>query len=76
MAFERVLFKKFVPEWTLGLIAVKQEAVKHPSPAETAEAVRVQRLREDARRPMSVNLAEGIALSQKLIRFSNTLPKN
>lgn len=34
-----------------------------------AEAVRVQRLREDARRPLSVNLAEGIALSHKLMRF-------
>jgi hypothetical protein len=37
--------------------------------AAAAEAVRVQRLREDARRPMSVNLAEGIALSHKLMRF-------
>jgi hypothetical protein len=35
-----------------------------------AEAVRVQRLREDAQRPMSVNLAEGIALSHKLMRFT------
>lgn len=38
--------------------------------AAKAEAVRVQRLREDARRPMSVNLAEGIALSHKLMRFT------
>jgi hypothetical protein len=29
----------------------------------------MHRLREDARRPMSVNLAEGIALSHKLMRF-------
>lgn len=35
-----------------------------------AEAVRVQRLREDARRPMSVNLLETIALSQMLMRFA------
>jgi hypothetical protein len=35
-----------------------------------AEAVRVKRLREDAKRPMSVNLAEGIALSHKLMRFA------
>lgn len=34
-----------------------------------AEAVRLHRLREDAQRPMSVNLAEGIALSHKLMRF-------
>jgi hypothetical protein len=37
--------------------------------AAEAEAVRLHRLREDARRPMSVNLAEGIALSHKLMRF-------
>jgi hypothetical protein len=40
------------------------------SPAENAEAVRVRRLREDASRPLSVNLAEGIALSHKLMRFT------
>lgn len=37
--------------------------------AAEAEAVRLHRLREDAQRPMSVNLAEGIALSHKLMRF-------
>lgn len=37
--------------------------------AAEAEEVRLNRLREDARRPMSVNLAEGIALSHKLMRF-------
>jgi hypothetical protein len=37
-----------------------------------AEAVRVQRLRQDARRPISVNLAETIALSHKLMRFAGT----
>jgi hypothetical protein len=40
------------------------------SPAKAAEAVRVRRLREDARRPLGVNLAEGIALSHKLMRFT------
>ncbi len=40
------------------------------SPTEAAEAVRVRRLREDARRPISVNLTEGIALSHKLMRFT------
>jgi hypothetical protein len=40
------------------------------SPAAKAEAVRKERLREDARRPISVNLAEGIALSHKLMRFT------
>lgn len=38
--------------------------------AAQAEAVRVQRLREDALRPMSVNLTETIALSHKLMRFA------
>ena len=47
-----------------------------PSPAETAEAVRVRRLREDARRPISVNLAEGIALSHKLMRFTGAARSN
>lgn len=37
--------------------------------AAEAEAVRLNRLREDAERPMSVNLAEGIALSHKLMQF-------
>jgi hypothetical protein len=41
-----------------------------PSVAEAAEAVRVRRMREDARRPLGVNLAEGIALSHKLMRFT------
>jgi hypothetical protein len=35
-----------------------------------AEAERVRRLREDARRPLGVNLAEGITLSHKLMRFT------
>jgi hypothetical protein len=35
-----------------------------------AEAVRVQRLRSDAQRPMSVNLAETIALSHQLLQFA------
>lgn len=43
------------------------EALKDPATA--AKAVRVQRLRDDAQRPMSINLAEGIALSHKLMQF-------
>lgn len=49
---------------------MKQHEKHSPASAETAEAVRVQRLRDDARRPLSVNLAEGIALSHKLMRFT------
>jgi hypothetical protein len=40
------------------------------SPAAAAEAIRVQRLREDAQRPMSVNLAETIALSHALLKMA------
>jgi hypothetical protein len=43
---------------------------KKTAAAAGAEAVRVQRLREDARRPISVNLAETIALSHKLMRLA------
>jgi len=38
--------------------------------AAQAEAIRRQRLREDAQRPMSVNLAETIALSHQLLQFA------
>jgi hypothetical protein len=37
--------------------------------AAEAEAVRINRLREDARRPISVNLAETIALSHALLKM-------
>lgn len=50
-------------------MASPQRAAKQRDAAAEAEAVRVHRLREDAQRPMSVNLAEGIALSHKLMRF-------
>lgn len=38
--------------------------------AAEAEAVRLHRLREDAQRPMSVNLAETIALSHALLKMA------
>jgi hypothetical protein len=38
--------------------------------AAEAEAVRLNRLRKDAQRPMSVNLAETIALSHQLLEFA------
>ena len=38
--------------------------------AAEAEAVRLNRLREDAQRPMSVNLAETIALSHALLKMA------
>lgn len=47
-----------------------------PPAAAQAEAVRVQRLRADAQRPISVNLAEGIELSHKLMRFTGAALKS
>jgi hypothetical protein len=44
--------------------------------AEAAREVRARRLREDARRPISVNLAEGIALSHQLMRFTGAALKS
>jgi hypothetical protein len=46
------------------------------SVAAKAEAVRVQRLREDAQRSVSANLADGIALSHKLMRFTGVARKS
>lgn len=39
--------------------------------AAEAEAVRLSRLRKDAQRPMSVNLAETIALSHALLKMAD-----
>jgi hypothetical protein len=39
--------------------------------AAKAEAVRLGRLRKDAQRPMSVNLAETIALSHALLKMAD-----
>ena len=47
-----------------------------PSAAANAEVLRVRRLREDAQRPLSVNLSEGIALSHKLLRFTGAALKS
>jgi len=55
---------------------VKEPEKQESSAAAAADAVRVQRLREDAQRPMSVNLAEGIALSHKLMRFTGAAQKS
>jgi hypothetical protein len=40
------------------------------SPRKPADPVRAARMRHDAQRAMSTNLAEGIALSHKLLRFT------
>jgi hypothetical protein len=58
--------------YRVSVASIQQPTEASKSPAATAEAVRVQRLRDDARRPMSINLAEGIALSHKLMQFVGT----
>jgi hypothetical protein len=40
------------------------------APKRLEDEVRIRRLRADAQRPMTVNLAEGIALSHKLLSFT------
>lgn len=58
---------------TVVFVASIQQSGDTPKdPAAAAEAVRVRRLRDDARRPMRINLAEGIALSHKLMQFVGT----
>lgn len=39
------------------------------------EIVRKRRIREDAKRPMAVNLAEGLALSEFMSRFHGAARK-
>jgi hypothetical protein len=51
------------------------EARREVRGAAANEAERARRIREDARRPISVNLAEGIALSHKLMRFTGSALK-
>jgi hypothetical protein len=51
------------------------QAIPKPSGPAANEAERVRRIREDARRPISVNLADGIALSHKLMRFTGSALK-
>ena len=48
----------------------RRQAVADPG-AREMEGVRIERLQEDARRPMSVNLAETIALSHKLLKLAD-----
>lgn len=51
-------------------MAAGKNADKGRDAAAEAEAVRLSRLRKDAQRPMSVNLAETIALSHQLLRLA------
>lgn len=49
-------------------MSIVTERLATPQPV--PDAVRIRRLRKDAKRPMSTNLAEGIALSHALLRFT------
>jgi len=53
-----------------------QADISSSNPAARAEAIRLRRLRKDAERPMSVNLAEGIALSHQLMQFTGAARRN
>jgi hypothetical protein len=55
--------------YRFDMAATRQPGVGSKDAAAEAEAVRRQRLRSDAQRPMSVNLSEGITLSHQLLRF-------
>lgn len=55
---------------TLSPMASPRQREDGKDAAAEAEAARLRRLRRDAQRPMSVNLAEGIALSHQLMRFT------
>lgn len=52
------------------MTSIERAGETSEGPAAAAEAIRVQRLREDAQRPMSVNLAETIALSHALLKMA------
>lgn len=55
----------------LAMESVQREITPSKNAAAEAEAVRLNRLREDAQRPMSVNLAETIALSHALLKMAD-----
>jgi len=56
--------------YRLFMTSIQRPGQTSQGPAAAAEAIRVQRLREDAQRPMSVNLAETIALSHALLKMA------
>jgi len=57
-------------------VVEQREQASRGTVAADAEALRVRRLRDDASRSLSVNLAEGIALSHKLMRFTGAALKS
>lgn len=57
--------------YRVPMASIQQAGKPSRDAAAEAEAVRVQRLRADAQRPMSVNLAETIALSHALLKMAD-----
>lgn len=55
----------------LTMESIQRVSKSSKEAAAEAEAIRINRLREDARRPMSVNLAETIALSHALLKMAD-----
>lgn len=57
-----------------SICRMADEAIQKSGGPAANEAERLRRLRQDARRPISVNLAEGIALSHRLMQFTRAPP--
>jgi hypothetical protein len=55
---------------------VQSDRSKSPDPWRLNEMARRRRLREDARRPPAINLAEGLALSEFLSTFAGSARKS
>ena len=58
------------PATVLAMESIRRASKQSKGAAAEAEAVRLRRLREDAQRPMSVNLAETITLSHALLKMA------
>jgi len=57
--------------YRVAMESIQRVSKSSKDAAAEAETIRVNRLREDARRPMSVNLAETIALSHALLKMAD-----
>ena len=55
-----------------GREQTKRDQPQSSDPWRVNEEARRRRLREDARRPLAVNLAEGLALTEFLSRFTGS----
>lgn len=53
----------------------QRESVQAGDPWRLNEIARKRRIKDDARRPLAVNLAEGLALSEFMARFKGAARK-